>query len=293
MPRLVSAMETSVVAKTIAQQLANKIKQKKIDVPMLPEVANRVMRLTQDPNAITTDLAKLVQSDQVLAGHVMRIANSALYSPNTKLVSLQQAISRLGMSIIGEIALAASINSKMFNAPGHNKIIQCQLRYALYTALWAKEVARVCKRNVEAAFLAGLLHDIGRPVCLQATVEIATQCGFSVTNADLVPIEAAFSRALGVLVVNLWEMPAIVCDVLSMFDRYEEAGDNKELTMVVVAASKFAQYGLSINSDQPTYSRKELEEQPVMADLNLYLEDIEFLLGKQANVKSTLESMSL
>ena len=70
-----------------------------------------------------------------------------------------------------------------------------------------------------------------------------------------------------------------------MFDRYEEAGDNKELTMVVVAASKFAQAGLSINSDQPTYSRKELEEQPVMADLNLYLEDIEFLLGKQANVK--------
>ena len=56
-------------------------KTKKIDVPMLPEVANRVMRLTQDPNAITTDLAKLVQSDQVLAGHVMRIANSALYSP--------------------------------------------------------------------------------------------------------------------------------------------------------------------------------------------------------------------
>ncbi|MEY4589284.1 MAG: hypothetical protein RL497_1360 [Pseudomonadota bacterium] len=286
-------METSVVAKTIAQQLASKIKQKKMDVPMLPEVANRVMRLTQDHNAVTTDLAKLVQSDQVLAGHVMRIANSALYSPNTKLVSLQQAISRLGMSIIGEIALAASINCKMFNAPGHNKSIQCQLRYALYTALWAKEVARVCKRNVEAAFLSGLLHDIGRPVCLQATIEIATECGFTATNADIAVIETAFSRVIGILVVNLWEMPSIVCDVLSMFDRYEEAGDNKELTMVVVAASKFAQNGLSISSDQPTFSRKELEEQPVMADLNLYLEDIDLLLQKQGSVKSTMESMSL
>lgn len=286
-------MEPSIVAKTIAQQLAQKLKQKKIDVPMLPEVANRVMRLTQDQNAVTTDLAKLVQSDQVLAGHVMRIANSALYSPNTKLVSLQQAISRLGMSIIGEIALAASINCKMFNAPGHNKVIHCQLRYALYTALWAKEVARVCRRNVEAAFLSGLLHDIGRPVCLQACVEIGTQCGFGITNDDLAPIEAAFSRAIGIQVVNLWEMPSIVCDVLSMFDRYNDAGDNKELTMVVVAASKFAQYGLSINSDQPSLTRKELEEQPVMADLNLYLEDIELLLSKQGSVKSTMESMSL
>jgi HD-like signal output (HDOD) protein len=209
------------------------------------------------------------------------------------LVSLQQAISRLGMRIIGEIALAASINSKMFNAPGHNKTIQCQLRYSLYTALWAKEVARTCKRNVEAAFLAGLLHDIGRPVCLQASVEIATQCGFTLTHTDLAPIEATFSRAIGVLVVNLWEMPSIVCDVLSMFDRYEEAGENKELTMVVVAASKFAQQDLSISSDQPTYSRKELEEQPVMADLNLYIDDIDLLLRKQANVKSTMESMCL
>lgn len=286
-------MEPSLVSTTIASQLAQRIALKKIDVPMLPEVANRVMRLTQDKNAITTDLAKLVQSDQVLAGHVMRIANSALYSPNTKLVSLQQAISRLGMSIIGEIALAASINCKMFNAPGYNKVLHCQLRYALYTALWAKEVARVCKRNVEAAFLAGLLHDIGRPVCLQACVEIAAQCGFHIKADDLAPIEDTYSRTIGVMVVNLWEMPSIVCEILSKFDEYHDAGDNKELTMVVVAASKFAQYGLSINSEQPTYSRKELEEQPVMADLNLYLEDIDMLLSKQGNVKSTLESMSL
>lgn len=286
-------METLPLTKTLAQQLAIKIKQKEIDVPMLPEVANKVMRLTQDKNSVTTDLAKLIQSDQVLAGHVMRIANSALYSPNTKLVSLQQAISRLGMGIIGEIALAASINSKMFNAPGFNKLIQSQLRFSLYTGLWAKELARVCKRNVEAAFLAGLLHDIGRPVCLQSTLEIAQKFGFPVSEAEILPLENMFGRIIGSLVVNQWEMPTVVCDVVTWFEKYEQAGNSKELTMIVVAASKFAQYGFVISPEHPVLSKKELMEHPVLADLNLYPEDIEELLTKQSTVKSTLESMSL
>jgi HD-like signal output (HDOD) protein len=286
-------MEISPVTKTLAQQLAAKIKQKEIEVPMLPEVANKVMRLTQDQNAVTTDLAKLIQSDQVLAGHVMRIANSALYSPSNKLVSLQQAISRLGMSIIGEIALAASINSKMFNAPGFNKLIQSQLRFSLFTALWAKEIARVCKRNVEAAFLSGLLHDIGRPVCLQTTLEIAQRYGLPVSAADILPLENKFGRIIGVQVVHHWEMPSLVCDVLTWFDKYDQAGDSRELTMIVVAASKFAQHGFVISPEHPQLSRKDLEEQPVLADLNLYPDDIEALLAKQSTVKSTLESMSL
>ena len=286
-------MEPLPLTQILAQQLAIRIKLKEIEVPMLPEVANKVMRLTQDKNSITTDLAKLIQSDQVVAGHVMRIANSALYSPSTKLVSLQQAISRLGMAIIGEIALAASINSKMFNAPGFSKLIQSQLRFSLYTGLWAKEVARVCKRNVEAAFLAGLLHDIGRPVCLQTTLEIAERIGVPVTEADILPLENTFGRIIGSQVVDHWEMPKVVCDVVTWFDKYEQAGNSKELTMIVVAASKFAQYGFVISPAHPVLTKKELMEHPVLGDLNLYPEDVEALLSKQSTVKSTLESMSL
>ncbi len=285
-------MAPNPLTETLSQQLTLKIKQKEIEVPMLPEVANKVMRLTQDSSSVMADLANLIQSDQVLAGHVMRIANSALYAPNTKLVSLQQAISRLGMSIIGEIALAASINSKMFNVPGFNKLIQNQLRFSLYSGLWAKEVARVCKRNVEAAFLSGLLQDIGRPVCLQAASEIANNLGLALTEAEILPLGNIFGRIIGVQVVHRWEMPSVLCDVVTWFDQYEKAGNSKELTMIVVAASKFAQYGFQVSPEYPILTKQELMAHPVMGDLNLYPDDIENLLEKQTNIEGTLESMS-
>lgn len=285
-------MDTNPTIKTLSQQLTLKIKNKEIEVPMLPEVANKVMRLTQDSNTVTTDLSNLIQSDQVLAGHVMRIANSALYSPNIKLVSLQQAISRLGMGIIGEIALAASINAKMFNAPAFNKLIQSQLKYSLYCALWSKEVARFCKRNVEAAFLAGLLQSIGRPVCLQAACELADSFGMALEEPEACHLLGVFARIIGVQVVHRWEMPPTICEVVTWFDQYENAGTAKELTMVCVAANKFAQYGIQISPEYPKLSKKDLNESPVMGDLNLYPEDIDTLIEKQKNIKSTLESMS-
>ena len=71
-------METASKNQSIVQMLSQKIEKDQIEVPMLPEVANKVMRLTQDPDSESGDLARLISSDQTLAGHVMRIANSAL-----------------------------------------------------------------------------------------------------------------------------------------------------------------------------------------------------------------------
>ena len=97
-------------AQSIASHL-DSLTENQIEVPMLPDVANQVLVLSNDPDSDAAQLAKLIQSDQSLAGHVMRIANSAAYTPNASMVSLQQAVARLGMNLITEIALAASLNN--------------------------------------------------------------------------------------------------------------------------------------------------------------------------------------
>ena len=134
-------METVTNTHIVTQAYSAELQQDTIEVPLLPEVASKVVRLAQSSDSNAEDLAKLIQSDQPLAGHVMRIANSALYSPNSTMVSLQQAITRLGMQIIADIALAASVNSKMFNAPGYGKYIAAQLKFSLHSGLWAKAVS--------------------------------------------------------------------------------------------------------------------------------------------------------
>lgn len=284
-------MVDSKMTQIITDALHTRIAKNDIEVPLLPEVASKVIRLTQDKESDAEDLSRLIQSDQPLAGHVMRIANSALYSPNTTLVSLQQAIARLGMQIIADIALAASVNSKMFNAPGYNQFIAEQLKFSLHCGVWAKEVARVCRRNVEAAFLAGLLHDIGRPVAIQAALEIAQGHHIKLEKSDVLDIALQFDADLSIKVVRFWEMPSIVCDVVEHFHDYSAAGKAKEQTMISVAGSRFAAH-FSKTEGHVQLNKKQLFEQPVFADLNLYQDDLDRLMEREAQVKNTLEAMS-
>ena len=284
-------MTTATKEASFIDVIANRIKQDDIEVPMLPEVANKVMRLTNDPESDAGDLAKLIQSDQTLAGHVMRIANSALYSPNATLVSLQQAITRLGMRVIADIALAASVNSKMFNAPGYEKHIQTELQFSLMAGLWAKEVARACRRNVEAAFLAGLLHDIGRPVTIQVVIEAAKAFKIDVPPNQMFELEQHFQRSLGISVVHQWEMPSLVCDVVTWFDDYSNAGKSAEQTMIVVAGAEFARRFYKGTPLRKKITHDQLIKSPVLADLNLYPDDIEKLIAKADAINSAMEAM--
>ena len=285
-------MTTAPQENSFVEIITQRINQDDIEVPMLPEVANKVMRLTNDPESDANDLAKLIQSDQTLAGHVMRIANSALYSPNATLVSLQQAITRLGMRVIADIALAASVNSKMFNAPGYEKHIQTELQFSLMAGLWAKEIARACRRNVEAAFLAGLLHDIGRPVCVQVVTEVANSLKIEVQPDMMYELEQHFQRSLGISVVHQWEMPALVRDVVTWFDDYANAGKSAEQTMIVVAGAEFASHFYKGTPLRKKITRAQLIKSPVLADLNLYPDDIEKLIEKEELISSAMETMS-
>ena len=277
----------SETAKHIADQLQARIEQRQLDVPMLPEVAGKVVTLSQDPESDASKLAQLIQSDQALAGHVMHIANSAAYSPNASMVSLQQAITRLGMNLISDIALAASISAKMFKAPGYEKHINGIWRHALATALWGKEIARVCRRNVEATFLCGLLHSIGRPVALQSILDLADKAGLDISENDVKQLEDQYHTSVGVAVAQHWGMPQIVCESIEFFHHYHDAHLAKEQTTMINGGAVLATHLLS--PDQ--LSAAELIDLPILADLNLYEDEIATLMEKKDDIKSTMEAM--
>ena len=296
----------------VSAELEKRINSAKIDVPMLPETANKVIILSQDSDSDAAQLAQLIQSDQSLAGHVMRIANSAAYTPNNSMVSLQQAIARLGINLISEIALAASISSKMFKAPGFEDYLDKTWRHALATALWSKEVARVGRRNVEANFLCGLLHSIGRPVALQECINIGDKLSLALPQKNLLALVENYQQTTGLTVVEKWGMPKIVCDVIRSLDQHNHKLDHQpdnstinintnkttntskssasntlEQTASVLCGIQFASHML----EPDTLTLKQLSEDPILSEVNLYQDEVTLLLDKQDVIRSTMESM--
>lgn len=273
------------VASLLEQQLLSH----HVDVPILPDVASRVLHMSDDPDSDAAQLAKLIQSDQALAGHVMRIANSAAYTPNASMVSLQQAVARLGMNLITEIALAASLNTKLFRAPGYEERIAEIWAHALCSALWGKEIARVAKQNVEASFLCGLLHSMGRPAVLQCVSDLEQNQEAILPPDECRKLEDFYHVPFGVEIAEKWEMPTLVCEAVGHYLDYNQAEHKQDQAMVVYAANRAALATLWPDE----YSWDDLKEDEVFAHLNLYQDEIEQIWAQQDRVIEALEAMRL
>lgn len=275
-------------AQSLVAALEQQIVNNDIDVPMLPEVANKALILAQNPDSDASEMAKLIQGDQSLAGHVMRIANSAAYTPLANLVSLQQAIARLGMQMISEIALTASLGAKFFNTPGYDDYVKHIWHHALATGLWAKEIARHCRSNVEVSFLAGLLHSIGRPTTIQSILDLANKNNLELSNSDVMFLESQYAKQVTQAVIKAWEMPTLVIESVDYYDNFEQAPTTVALAALINAGSQFATYMLT--PDQ--LDEEQLKKIPALITLNLYQDEVEKLLLQTEAVTAQFKGLS-
>jgi len=283
--------DLSFIGREVEAILGKLVEDKRVDVPMLPEVASQVLSLSNDPDSDAAQLAKLIQSDQALAGHVMRIANSAAYTPNASMISLQQAIARLGLSLITDIAIAASLNTKLFKAPKFSKRIAEIWAHAVCTAVWGKEVARISQRNVEASFLCGLLHSIGRPAILQVIHDVTTKLDQEIELEEAYYLEERFHVAFGAVIVQKWGMPIIVQESVQFYQQYQQANSTSEQAMVVNGASKLARGMQTPDGAELENDLEQITEDQVFADLNLYEDDLARLIELKDRVKASMEAM--
>jgi HD-like signal output (HDOD) protein len=274
-------------AQQIVASLEKQIASGAIDIPMLPEVANKALMLAHSPDSDASEMAKLIEGDQSLAAHVMRIANSVAYTPLSNLVSLQQAIARLGMGVISEIALAASIGTKMFNTPGYEDYVDQQWKHALATGLWAKEVARQSRSNVEVAFLAGLLHSMGKPAVLQLILDLARQKAMVLSKDSVMGLVDMYAHQVTTSVVSAWQMPTLVIEAVSFFNDYDNAPTSSAQAAQVNAGTNYATHMI----DAELLDQETLLSLPVLAALNLYQDEAEKLLEQTEIVKERLEGL--
>ncbi|MBE9532843.1 MAG: HDOD domain-containing protein [Proteobacteria bacterium] len=276
------------MSESLEEELKHLINRGSIEVPLLPEIANKAVLLAQNSDSDASKMAELIQGDQSLAGHVMRIANSAAYTPMANLVSLQQAIARLGMGVISEIALAASIGAKMFNTPGYEAYVADIWQHALATSLWSKEIARQGRSNVEVAFLAGLLHSIGRPAVLQAILDLAEKHKVTLSESDVHHLEKTHCHQVSVAIVNKWQMPSLVIDAV---DAYTDNNSNKVVgdhAAHINIGSRFATHMLTPDK----LDKETLLSLPAFSTLNIYQDEVEELLAKTDAIKARLEGMA-
>lgn len=270
----------------------NALQQGSLELPLLPDVAREVLLITTEEDCDPRRLADLIRRDASMAGNLMQIANSALYRPSVPIVSLQQAISRLGLLAIRQIAMIITCKTRIFHVPGYEQTVRALFEHSLATALVAQELARQKRLNVEEAFLAGLLHDIGRPVALQTLVDLGHQTHTPLPAAVVTASLDQCHPALGALLVQRWDLPVALAEAIGHHHDPLAAGAAPLLALLMLSdelAHLLLRRGDSDDEHQAAVRR--CQEHPALRILNLYYAEVEALLKQGPQIADRVKVM--
>jgi putative nucleotidyltransferase with HDIG domain len=191
------------------------------DLPASPAVINRVMSMTADFNTDTTDLSKALSADQTLTAKILKLSNSSFYGRAQGVASLEEAVMILGFFTLRSLVIATATHS-MFSDDGPDSHEHILWEHSLATGMASRIIAQhTGGADVEEAFIAGLMHDIGKLIFLQKMPEaygeiIAKIKSEGSSFADLEKQMFGFSHAaLGSILMIKWSFPQGLIDAIA------------------------------------------------------------------------------
>ena len=216
----------------------------------LPEIALEVMRVAEDPKSTGDDLNRVLSNDPTLSARVLKIVNSAYYGVRREVTSISTAIAILGFGAVKSIAIAASL-TRMFKAGAIAGAFEARelWKHSIAVATASRLLATRCKAvEPSDAFLAGLIHDIGIVVELQACRDAFSAAVIAVAADASLDFRAAEDQfvgatheAFGEALCATWRFPLPLQHVAAYHHRPREVdGVGSGLTRIVYVADHLA-----------------------------------------------------
>lgn len=219
------------------------------DLPVLPELAIKLMEELRAPNVTAARIAQYVKKDPVLATAVLRVANSALYGGRAQVTDLAFAMTRIGLMQTRNLVLALVLRSKMSDTNVYGKLGAQVMDHSLAVAFGARLVAEGARVDADDAFLCGLLHDFGKLALVKAIRESQDVREFDLNEDQLLLIEQHHAEA-GALLAARWGLPELVTCVIRDHHRPEAPGAPQPTTSCVALANAAAhRLGLGSHAD--------------------------------------------
>ncbi|HEY2635047.1 MAG TPA: HDOD domain-containing protein [Steroidobacteraceae bacterium] len=257
-----------------------------LTVPLLPEVAVRVVRVGPKDSTSARQLADIINADPALTMYVLRIAASAAKRPASPILSLPHAVAWLGFDEVANIAFTLALQGKMLDVKGQQHKARRLWRHSLASALWARQLAHMLAQETGMCYLCGLLHNIGKVVTLGAVHELAQRSGKKLASEEYDRLIETFHHHIGARVITAWALPSPVLTVTSQWEAYAEAGAAQFECNVVNVAHALADITLL---ESTPLARDLLMTHPAYRDLGLTSADGETLFDSAAAINAELD----
>ena len=202
------------------------VEEKKIDyrrVAAQPDIISEIIKIDDDSPHCFGELDRLLRSDQGAASLVLRVANSVIYNRGHPIKTLPVAITLLGINVIRSLSILALTRSIFLQ--GKNKLIRQHVwNHSLLTAIASQHICVEMgnSANAEEAFVAGLLHDVGKILLFSHYSEaylnalnywLESQCSSAEAEQMFLGLD---HYHVGQQAVKEWKLPAHFVDYMGI-----------------------------------------------------------------------------
>ncbi len=223
-------------------------------LPILPNLVMQILALTDDMNASARDYERLIMQDAAMTAKILRTANSSYFGGNGQITSLRRALTQVGNNTLRSMCLTVSLQSAL-SSKTLNKAFNPK-------SFWLHSLAVACAAKIlaclardprgEEAFVAGLVHDIGKlALCMFLPME-ATHVYQLMQTYKITQFEAELQfldvthEDIGHMAAQRWQLPDIyLTPIAKHHDPTADADEIDMLTAYVHVANAIAhQIGL-------------------------------------------------
>lgn len=220
------------------QTLATSIR----SIPSLPQAHYALLAELEDYTTGATSIARRIKNDPGLSIKVLHLANSSLFGRGSTVTNLNDAVGCLGTDMIAAIVLAQSIFHHYEGLKGRDIDLERIWSHCWETASMTQQLCRekhLPGKVGEEAFLAGLLHEMGRFILVdnfpneyQAACEAARKTNLPLTEHLRETFQASPAQ-LTAYILELWGLPKDIIDSVACL---EHPGNDRAGEFTMTAA---------------------------------------------------------
>ena len=272
---------------SLAARLEREIREGRVELPVLPQAAIEVQELIAK-NSGLPQIVRAIEREPTVAAALVKYANAAVYAGLREVTDLQQAVARLGLDQVRQtvVSLSAKAAFKADN-PAQARYYATIWKHSLTTAVAARRLAEFVSVPKETAFLAGLLHDIGRVCVLRGitTLRKRDPKGFVLPDNTIGEFTDALHCPIAEVLCKAWNIPAELSEAIKRHHDTNLTEKDTLAAVVQVADLMAVKIGASLHPEP----NLKLVERPAFAALQLDDVKVAMLL---VELEDECESMS-
>ena len=214
-----------------------------LEVPPLRQSVMQLLELCNRPSFEVHQVVDVVHTDPALAGHILRLANSAAFGAKQRIDSITEAVGRLGARQLQGVAAGLMLKADLFKGSVRlGTRLRHMWQHSALAGVYARDIGQLANLEPRAAMIIGLMHDVGSPFVLRQLIDLETLTGETLPGEVIDDVVHVLHAPIGAALVRAWGLSENLVAAAEFHHEWADAGEHSPSAMLAQVADEFAHW---------------------------------------------------